>query len=210
VLGSIQYFPAVSNFELGGWLFTIGSAGFLIADLLEWWYFRVGCMFDSEYFHPNRHIPFFSRAEVGLNFFFSAIGSALYLIGSIDFIPSFNAIVEGSWIFIFGSSVIFLSQLWKVIRTLKTDPTDVSDLTMKLSNACVDLPAFGVDVFAGLGGLAYCIGSTMFLPHFDTNGAAEYHAAVVFVTGGTFFLLSGIFLAYRYFCTLNYPHDELP
>lgn len=205
-MGSIQYFPAVTNFVLGGWLFTIGSTGFLIADLWEWWYYRVGCACDGEYYYPDRHKSFFERAELGLNFFFSAIGSALYLAGSIEFIPSLNEIVSGTWIFIYGSSVIFLSQLWKVVRTLKTNPLQEWDRSFKLSNAAADLPAFGVDICAGLGGLAYCIGSILFLPRFDTTEHAEFIAATVFVTGGSFFLLSGIFLAYRYFCTINYPH----
>lgn len=206
MLGSIQYFPAVSNFVLGGWLFTIGSTGFLIADLWEWWYFRLGCACDAAYSYPDRHKSFLDRAELGLNFFFSAIGSALYLIGSIDFIPSLEQIVDGTWIFIFGSSVIFLSQLWKVIRTLRTNRYNDFDHSFKLSNAKDDLPAFGVDVCAGLGGLAYCVGSIMFLPQNDTSPESEFRAAAVFVTGGSLFLASGLFLTYRYFFTLNFPH----
>ena len=186
-MGSIQYFPSVSNYSLGGWLFTIGSTGFLIADLWEWWYFRIGCAFDEEYYYPDRNKPFFERCEVGLNFFFSAIGSALYLIGSIDFIPSLNAIVSGTWIFIYGSSVIFLSQSWKVVRTLRTNPSDEWDKSFRLSNAAADLPAFGVDICAGLGGLAYCIGSIMFLPSANTSDSAEFNASAVFVCGGSFF-----------------------
>lgn len=206
VLGSLQYFPNISNFNLGGWLFTIGSAGFLIADLWEWWYFRVGCAFDEEYYYPDRHKPLFDRSEVGLNFFFSAIGSALYLIGSIDFIPSRDALVSGTWIFIYGSSVIFLSQLWKVLRALSTNPTNEWDRRIRVSNVMTDLPAVGVDACAGLGGLAYCIGSIMFLPYFNTSVDTEFNASAVFLCGGSFFLMSGLFLTYRYFCTLNYPH----
>ena len=206
MLGSIQYFPAISNYALGGWLFTIGSTGFLIADIWEWWYFRVGCMFDAEYYYPDRHKPFFARSAVGINFFFSAIGSLLYLLGSIDFIPMFNRIVEGTWIFIIGSSIIFLSQLWKVLRTLKTNSRNEYDHKLRLANAFDDKSGFGVDTCAGIGGLAYFIGSIMFLPYYNTTTQNEFNAASVFVTGGMFFLLSGIFLTYRYFCTLNYPH----
>ncbi len=203
VLGSMQYYPSFSNFVLGGWLFTIGSTGFLIADLWEWWYFRVGCLFDCKYGSPGRDQPLLQRAEVGLNFFLSATGSFLYLVGSIDFIPATDSIVLGTWIFIYGSSIIFLSQLWKVLRTLRTNPNDENDKSIAISNAFGDLPAFGVDTCAGLGGLAYCIGSILFLP--QVNYSAEI-VANVFVCGGSFFLLSGIFLVYRYFLTLNYPH----
>jgi hypothetical protein len=31
LLGSIQYYPWISNYSLGGWLFTIGSAGLVIS-----------------------------------------------------------------------------------------------------------------------------------------------------------------------------------
>ncbi len=56
-LGSIVYFPSLdakyNGDVLGGWLFTIGSAAFLLADLTEWNHFRYGCLgsdgkFDQE------------------------------------------------------------------------------------------------------------------------------------------------------------------
>lgn len=94
--GSYQYLPSVSNYVLGGWLFTIGSTGFLFADLLEWWTNnRVGCAFDEEYRDdfelkmgknfdpPSTLCGKFQRAENGLNFALSAFGSLLYLIGSM-------------------------------------------------------------------------------------------------------------------------------
>lgn len=146
------------------------------------------------------------RKENGVNFAFSAFGSLLYLIGSILFIPCTNAIVMGTYVFIYGSLAIFLSQTWKVYRQGLNDGNDPSKRIFNLSNYTLDLPALGVDSFAGLGGLAYMIGSIYFLPQFDTSEAVTVIAVVWFTIGGSLFTLSGLFLLYRYFCTRNYYH----
>lgn len=218
LVGSLQYFPSYNNLVLGGWLFTIGSAGFLFADAFEWWTNnRVGCFaykdFEASY-ESSVGERFgdkttcwgrWKRAENGVNFFSSMTGSLLYLIGSILFIPSLNQIVEGTYIFIYGSAFIFLSQSWKVYRaaTYNESPRDV---TFRVSNLCHDWPGFFVDAFAGIGGLAYFIGSFLFLPQYDLTDEDTINAATWFTVGGACFLLSGLFILYRYYCTLNYPH----
>ena len=82
LLGSLCYFPSMTDYELGGWFFTIGSIGFLIADLMEWYTNnRVGC-FDSTvlradfeekmdiYMEPKDTLwGSYQRLENGLNFF---------------------------------------------------------------------------------------------------------------------------------------------
>lgn len=220
VSGSCMYLPSVFHkysaaFSIGGWLFTIGSFFFLLADLQEWWYYRVGCCFDRKYrslmesqnAHRFRHAATslsgrYERAEVGLNFFMSACGSALYLAGSILFIPAFEKeIVLGEWFFIVGSSFIYLSQAWKVFRAACTNPHNVQDRRFRLSNLLNDVPALGVDGFAGLGGVFYCIGTIFFLPQFNTTDAGALRAAILFICGGTCFTLSGLFLQYRHHCT---------
>jgi hypothetical protein len=224
LVGSFQYLPSVADYVLGGWLFTIGSVGFLYADLNEWWHNnRVGCAFDAEYRNdfeqnvgkyldpPSSMSGKYQRAENGINFMFSAIGSLLYLIGSILFIPSLDAIVLGTEVFIPGSLVIFFSQMWKLYRAGCTIPTcDAEEFVERgfslqklLSD---DLPAVGVDLCAGLGGFAYFVGSCLFLPSVAITDTDVIIATVWFLLGGTFFTLSGICLAYRYFCTLNYAH----
>jgi hypothetical protein len=221
--GSYQYLPSVSNYVLGGWLFTIGSVGFLYADLQEWWKNnRVGCAFDEEYrddfelqmgknFDPPSSIcGRFQRAENGLNFAFSAFGSLLYLIGSILFIPSLDAMVTGTIVFIPGSAVIFLSQMCKLYRAGCTFPAvgqnRFEERSFDLRNLTGDVPGVGVDLCAGLGGLAYLIGSYLFLPTIAVTQAEILRAALWFLAGGALFTLSGVFIVYRYFCTLNYPH----
>lgn len=156
-------------------LFTIGSVGFLYADLNEWWKNnRVGCAFDSEfrddyesqlghYFDPpSSFCGQLQRAENGLNFMFSTFGSLLYLIGSIMFIPDFNLMVLGTIIFIPGSAVIFLSQMLKLYRAGCVQPSPnhnkFADRSFSFHNLLQDVPGVGVDLAAGLGGFAYMIG----------------------------------------------------
>ena len=223
LLGSYQYLPAVSNFVLGGWLFTIGSTGFLYADLCEWWKNnRVGCAFDEEYRDdyeaqfasyydsPSSTSGKYQRAENGLNFAFSAFGSLLYLIGSIMFIPDLNLMVQGTVIFIPGSAVIFVSQMIKLYRAGCAAPPGklyrFQNRSFALGNLSQDLSGVGVDLCAGLGGFAYMIGSYLFLPSMAVTPEEVTRAAVWFLFGGAFFTLSGLFIVYRYFCTLNFAH----
>lgn len=221
VIGSLAYFPWIANYSLGGWMFTIGSIGFLYADLKEWWMNnKVGCAFDNDYLEdyekfighkygpPHTCWGVYMRKENGLNFAFSSFGSLLYLVGSIMFIPRFDAVILGTYVFIDGSLVIFLSQSWKVIRQgMYSDSlTDLTQRSFAFSNYCADLTALGVDAFAGLGGFAYMIGSIYFLPQNDVSDTITIAAVTWFTVGGVCFTISGLFILYRYFCTLNYYH----
>ena len=210
ITGSCMYFPSVYNtypsaLSAGGWLFTVGSFFFLLADLQEWWYYRVGCCFDQKYRSamelqnahrfPHSSDTFqgrYERAEVGINFFFSACGSALYLAGSILFIPTFkDQLVLGEWLFIIGSSFIYISQAWKVYRS---GCTSLQDRRFHFSNLLKDLPALGVDAFAGIGGIFYFFGTIFFLPSLNKTNSDAIRSAILFVCGGTCFTLSGFFL----------------
>ena len=88
VFGSLVYYPPISKIVsgdvCGGWLFTIGSLNFLLADLTEWNHFKLGCLIkyklksDKEdtvnIDHLNKTCyAGFRRVEYGLNFFISAI-----------------------------------------------------------------------------------------------------------------------------------------
>lgn len=220
-IGSAMYFPTVNDYVSGGWLFTIGSAGFAFADLYEWWMNnRVGCFkyepyrlnYEKEvgaYFeHPNTYLGRYQRAENGINFFFSFTGSTLYLIGSILFIPATDSIVLGTYVFIIGSLVIFLSQTWKVYRAGCMNVSTPSNKAFLIENLSHDIPAFLVDSTAGLGGLGYFIGSILFLPQYDINDDVTWAAAFWFEVGGVLFFLSGACMFYRYFYTTLYPHES--
>jgi hypothetical protein len=191
LLGSMCYFPALENYEWGGWFFTIGSAGFLIADLFEWFTNnRVGC-FDS----PTLRAQFVAahggeggRAHWinGVNFFYSAMGSLTYFIGSVYFIPELDMMATGTWTFIFGSAIIFTSQTWKLSRYPTEAFTD-------------DAPAVHIDAGAGIGGLWYFIGSIFFLPSMCVSTEDNFRAALLFTLGGASFCWSGVAMVYRYF-----------
>ena len=206
-MGSLQYYPSINNLLLGAIFFCLGGTAFLFADVYEWWMNnRVGCFMYEEFlesyeksldesYEPEKTcLGKFQRAQNGLNFSLSAFGSGLYFIGGFFFIPSFNSLMIGTWIFICGSAVIVVSQTWKLLRAMS-----VQD----------DLPAFGVDLAAGFGGLCYFIGSIYFLPSNDTSDRATIVASNWFVGGGVSYTISGIFMVYRYFFTLNYPHEEV-
>ncbi|CAF1231849.1 unnamed protein product [Didymodactylos carnosus] len=222
ITGSCMYFPHVINLNfnslnVGGWLFTIGSTFFLLADLQEWFYYRIGCCLDKTYRHAYElanqdlfHYPKsdlrgkYERAAIGLNFFMSACGSALYLAGSILFLQIFEKeLVVGEWLFIVGSAVIYLSQVWKLYRSGCTNIDDRHDQSFTIKNILNDKPALGIDLFAGLGAIFYFIGTILFLPNFNTSpsGWTEERSSWLFVAGGTCFTLSGLFLQYRHYFT---------
>jgi hypothetical protein len=147
-------------------IFTIGSACFLFADIKEWLLNNhVGCCCDAEQRgeyentigkHLNSN---FDKAINGINFFYSAIGSFLYLIGSIYYIPQANNVVLGTTIFIYGSIIIFTSQCWKLYRAgcVYTNQDGVG--SFNISNLSNDISASFTDLFAGIGALFYLIGN---------------------------------------------------
>lgn len=200
VLGSFCYYPFISPYVngdvVGGWLYTIGSLSFLIADLKEWNHFKLGCIGQPNNEKVSTWKSYLTRAQVGINFFLSACGSLLYLLGSIFFIPATNNLTLGELLFIYGSIVIFLSQLWKCLRT-SFYCEDLSNCKFNLDNIKEDLPGFLVDVFAGLGGLSYAIGTYDFMVAVTSDDLLD--AVNLFVIGGLNFFLSGICMQYRYF-----------
>jgi hypothetical protein len=107
LIGSVVLFPFIGEYldaaEVSAWLYTIGSFTFLLADITEWLHYtRANCPF----------------LQLSLNFFGSLTGSTLYLVGSTLFIPFLDLAWLGSFLFIIGSAVIVLSQVWKMHRVL--------------------------------------------------------------------------------------------
>lgn len=202
VFGSLCYYPFSNNYVsgdiLGGWLFTIGSLNFLLADLTEWDHFKFGCVNNPVVPNvDNSFKAYLKRAEMGLNFFSSAIGSLLYLLGSIYFIPAMNNIALGEYLFIYGSIIIFFSQGVKCYRSLKTNEKDPSDQRINIENINSDLKGFLVDLFAGLGGLFYTIGTYLFMEIITTEDLI--FSVHFFMLGGCSFFASGVFMQLRYF-----------
>lgn len=198
-MGSYCYFSYINSvyldsFVIGGWLYTIGSLGFLLADITEWNHFKYGCTCDVNYQGEQTLWNTFLRAEVGINFFLSVLGSLMYLIGSIFFIPSLDMLPQGEFFFIYGSLIIFFSQLWKILR-----PHIINGF--KIENVTEDFSGFLVDLCAGLGGFCYFYGTVIF--RYMENEFDQNMASHLFVTGGSFFTLSGLAMQYRYYLEPN-------
>ena len=109
LFGSILLFPDLSNIkfmnagDVSGWLYTIGSTGFLIADITEWLHYVYA---DCRY------------SVYVINFLMSVMGSLFYLIGSACFVPQINEATLGFNLFIIGSALIVCAQVWKIVRSL--------------------------------------------------------------------------------------------
>jgi hypothetical protein len=125
------------------------------------------------------------------------MGSFLYLIGSVFFIPSVNLLLEGEWLFIIGSIIILFSQMWKSYRTAVTDPFDDS-VKFRFSHINADFSGFMIDLWAGIGGLIYAAGTWLFKDMITERD--QTIATHIFVIGGSCFTVSGLFMQYRYFC----------
>jgi hypothetical protein len=136
LLGSLVLFPSFANLfdtaSISAWLYTIGSTGFLLADITEWKHYTT---LKCDYL------------ILSINFLVSVLGSLLYLTGSICFIPKLNQVPAGELQFIVGSTIIVASQTWKLVRTLCQKGRSCRECYEQ------DISGFYVDLFAGLGGL---------------------------------------------------------
>jgi hypothetical protein len=221
IAGSCMYFTEIMRhysmaLDGGGWLFTIGSFFLLLADLQEWWYYRVGCGFDRKYqdayemssktlfqHSPSSLIDRLKRAEVGTNFFATVCGSALYLAGSILLIPTFEKyVVLGDWLIIIGSAMIFLSATWKIYRASHTNVTDPHNHRFRLANLLNDKITLGIDVSVGLGGVFFFFGVILSLPSLSKDDSIIINtSAALCVVGGILFFIASLLLQFRYYCT---------
>ena len=191
-VASPMFFPSLQSsvtLSAAGWLFTIGSAAFTIADATEWWYMRAGCMFDR----PNCVDDVDRRSEGGdgpgdgLNFALCMCGSFTYLVGSCYFIPFIANYSLGAEIFAAGSFMIVVAQSAKLVRAHRS------------CGLAADAWGTAIDVLAGLGGLFYFAGSW---PDLETT--ATY--ATFFTIGGAAYFASAAAMQYRYFApTLPLP-----
>jgi hypothetical protein len=124
---------------LSSMLYTVGSLGFLMVDVMEWFTFTESALL---------------RANISL----SATGSFFYVLGSLGFAPSVSAASPtlGSLGFLVGSALIAASQAWKVIRLWAAPP-------LPPPHPPSDAPlALGVEAGAGLGALFFLLGTAFY------------------------------------------------
>lgn len=221
LVGSIMYYPEVGNLLLGGWLFTIGSLCLTIADTMDWWRNnRVGCFMYQEYvedyesrvgylFAPaDTMLGMKQRSSVGMNFFWSAIGSFLYCIGSVFLIPTLDAFLVGDYIYIIASLVIMLAQWAKVFRAgFDFSNKHRYQIGFRFENWLRDVPGLLTDISEGAGAFCYLVGTLLFLPETDIDSTITTVSATWFEAGGVFYVVAALFLGFKYFFTLNYPFE---
>jgi hypothetical protein len=95
----------------------------------------------------------------------------------------------GELFIILGSLVIFISQIWKILRTARFNSKNKSDTSFKFSNLREDALGFWVDFSSALGGFFFMIGTIYF------QKPSKYNLAVTFlILGGAYFTLSALYL----------------
>lgn len=134
--GSILFYPAI-YVKLGAdfaaaWLWTLGSAAFLVADLTEWVHVRGGDEGCGDTY----------------NSLLSATGSTIYLVGSLLYVPTWINFYWGGLLYVVGSSVICISQTIRLLRAA---------IAVTL---LADIPAAIADFLNLLGGFWFLISST--------------------------------------------------
>ncbi len=169
IIGTCFLFSA-SGATLSAAFYTIGSLGFLIVDVQEFFTF----FFTSPY-------------SLLINIACSMIGSAFYVAGSIAFFPQFGATASlyGEWGFVLGSSFIAASQLVKVGRLIISMPPPPSVWT-----------SIGVEAGALFGALFFLVG-TLLLQY---DAAASINTVLIsWLVGSLAFTVGGTFLTHRHF-----------
>lgn len=208
LLGSIQYLPYFSHEAKGAYLFTIGSFCFFIADLLD---FFTHHQFGRRSSHDNINInsdnidsngSWLVREEDSCNSLVMTTGSLSYFIGCVYFIPKLNHTDIGDILFIPGSILLFIAEVWRIQRSGSTRHNSDSDVVERCTFALhniTDMPALYADLSLCLGAVAFLVGSILFLPAVDITAVDTRRAAMVFILGSALFLQSALCLFYDYF-----------
>lgn len=185
--GSVFFFPQLSDYlAVGDWLFFAGSVLYLLVtghDLLEvinyWRYHNTDTFAD--------HIEFICAWSY-------VIGSALFVVGSLCFLPGIDAVTLGAWLFIIGSVLFVTGGLVNILQVVEAP----SMLYMQLFNFTVALFVIGSALFA--------VASIPYL--WDMAHATEIQittfAAAQFLFASVLFFVGGLAIYYR-----KLVHDKL-
>ena len=200
VAASCMYFTRVianvSNaYEIGAWLYIAASLCFLLANLQDWSYHRIGLLIAVK-----KNSRRFRCTTIDMNYFASMAGSSMYLIGSVFFLPKYADLsVVGVALFIAASIVICLAEGWKIARLACTNDVDVNDHRFHVANVRGKLQCIFISFAAVLGGVIYLVGSILSLPRYVTTDWGEDRAAGILTAGGVFFILAALLLQYYYY-----------
>ena len=225
VSGSSMYFTTVSRahssvLTINGWLFTIGSSLYLWGDLQDWWKNQIRFCCDRSYHRlTNDHHSALqitssvgslpeeqTRTKIELNAYGATCGAILFLAGSILFIPAFEQYLTlGELFFILGSGSCSLSLLWKLYRSARVHPDNLSDRRFCLRNLLKDRSTLFMDGCSLLGNLLFFVGTIFFLPYVSRTDSDENRAVLFFVCGSACFLFSSFYLHYSLYCLSQRP-----
>lgn len=180
VIGSVCFFPALSSYMAAGdWLFIVGSILYLLVtghELLE----------VHKYWRRHGTQTFADRIEFVAAWSY-VLGSVLFVIGSVCFLPAVDAIVPGAWMFIVGSALFFIGGLVNILQVVEAP----SLIYMQLFNFTVALFVIGSALFAEAS-IPYLwhLGEPA-RSHMSNFDAAQY------VFGSVLFLIGGMAIYYR-------------
>lgn len=183
IAGTAAYWapPSDAAANAAAALYTTGSLGFLTVDVLE-------------FFTPAYAAAYPLRYNIAC----SALGSTLYVVGSVGFFAPVLAATPavGVWGFLLGSAAIAGSQAWKVAR-LSVGADGRCALRALLASRDV-LTAAGVEASAGLGAAHFLVGTAMYAV--ATEPPAWMNAVLaVWLLGSAWFSLGAGFLCVRHF-----------
>jgi len=175
----LYYYPEAAALGLdqgniSGWLYVIGSSGFLYVDVLEFFTYT-------------------TDKWLRLNISMSATGSLLYLIGSAGFIPKLYAMTSlvGIWGFILGSFAIAVSQTWKVYRINQGEGGIIGSKD-NFTAACVEGGAC-------LGACGFFFGTILYNSIQDNLvGDPWMQVLAMWMFGSTLFTCGGLSLTFRH------------
>ena len=174
------------HYEFGGFFFAIGSFGYIIHDVIEFW-------LDWNHLSSNEDNNEFKNdpddGNIHWDFIFNLHGSTLYLIGCIMFIPEIDLMTTGLYICIYASSVIILIECF---RLYKLGCVNHSIKGFSIANWKVDLQ----DVYSTIGlifaDVLYLVGCIYFLPQYDVSTRTNNVASLCFVVGSVIITFSAI------------------
>ncbi|KAI9031082.1 hypothetical protein DFJ74DRAFT_423237 [Hyaloraphidium curvatum] len=219
ILGSLCYFPqfqspSFDGYYWGAFWYTLGSCGFLLVDIQEWFTFGRACgtlpplegppPIDEpdertaliKGVDPGGYSFWFEEGlSMGINSTLSLCGSVLYLVGSIGFLPYLDVPNLGIFGFIFGSAFIWVSQGWKVLRIGTINTANPASKEFKCANFSYDrYTLLVVELFAGLGGLTFFISTILYWLNFP-----PVPVTAAWVLGSCCFTTSALTVAFRHF-----------
>nr|WP_298414588.1 YrhK family protein [uncultured Halomonas sp.] len=180
VAGSVFFFPALSNYlVIGDWLFFAGSLLYLLVtghDLLE--VFKYWRMHSTRTFAD--HIEYIAAWSY-------VLGSVLFTVGSLCFLPSLEAVALGSWCFIVGSVLFVIGGFANLLQVVEAP----SMIYMQLFNVTVAQFILGSGLFA--------VASIPYLWQLDAAAERQVTtlAASSFLFASVLFFVGGVCIYYR-------------